>query len=115
MVISERGYQGSPEEVRFYSLYDLKTLSVISRESDRYLNIVKELPDFSGCKLTTSEPFKKWHYVNDMENILKVYFTESCENSYLNVREDYISYLLNMKGISDISMCVVYDYFISVA
>lgn len=119
VVISERGLQGSPEERRFYSLYDLKSLSVISQDSDIYKGIVSQLPDFSGCKLATSEPFKRWHYVKDFENLLEVYTLvkagNSTENPYAVVRDEYISFLNNMRGIKDKSMYAIYDYFISIA
>lgn len=119
VAISERGLQGSPDEKRFYSLFDLKDLSVISRDSERYFAIVELLPDFNGCKLTTSEPFKRWHYIKDFEELLEVYTQIKLgspeENPYEVVREKYITFLKNMRSIKDKSMNEIYDYFISIA
>ena len=115
VVFSECSRQGSPNETRVYSLFDLKSLSVVSRDSEWYLSIIESLPDFKGCKLTSTEPFKKGHYIRDFEALLSVYSSVKDDNPYEVIKSDYISFLCNMRGISDESMVEIYDYFISIA
>lgn len=80
---------------------------VLNKDSVEYKDIVKDLPDCSKFKYTSSEPFKKWKYEGIFEDLID----SVVKDNYLSKenRNIYIDYLYKMGKIKDISL---YDYFI---
>ena len=77
-------------------------VEVLDKNSEDYKEVVKDLPDCSKYKYTSSEPLKRWKYEKMFEEIVDRAFLEmglSSEN-----KEDYLSYLEKMGKLKDISL-----------
>lgn len=80
---------------------------VLNKDSEEYKEIVKDLPDCSKFKYTSSEPFKKWKYEGIFEDLID----NVVKDNYLSKenRNIYIDYLYQMGKIKDKGL---YDFFI---
>lgn len=84
-----------------YSVVNLDKgyIFVLDKESEEYKEIVKDLPDCSKFKYTSSEPFKKWKYEGIFEDLID----SVVKDNYLSKenRNIYIDYLYKMGKIKD--------------
>ena len=79
---------------------------VLNKDSEEYKDIVKDLPDCSKFKYTSSEPFKKWKYEGIFEDLID----RVVKDNYLSKENKniYIDYLYQMGKIKDKGL---YDFF----
>ena len=90
-----------------YSIVEIgENIRVLNKNSEEYVNLVKDLPDYSKYKHTSTEPLKKCKYENILEGVVERIRIEKCFSA--ENRVNYLRYLENMSKIADTSL---YTYF----
>ena len=80
-----------------YSVLDMKTMGVLSKDSKEYKEVVKDLPPCQFCKSFSGEPFKSWEFNKTFRKLVDDICKEGCLSD--KKKEEYRNFVTHKRNL----------------